>query len=258
MRSLRRPTVKRSRRAVQALPAVPKRLSVKAKSARPSARITSAAIASASSAVLRKARQSRFDLVLWERVLPSPVAAFFASLLAQREPVALDITAAPGRPLRTVLAQHPLFSGCGRADARHWVQEDFAVLANEFANVMDCSEVRLRFDRVDDDACALFHVDTLPARLLCTYAGAGTQWADQRYVRREELGLQGRTIPEANAAIVPNPARIRTMPTGAVALFKGRLWPGSEERGLVHRSHPVCCEEHARFRLVIDPAGHAY
>lgn len=231
---------------------------MKTHSARPATGVASTAIASANRSVLRKARQSQFDLALWERSLPEPVPAFLASLIAQREPVTLDITAALGRPLRAALAKHSLFSASVRDDARHWVKEDFVALASEFANILDCSEVRLRFDRVADDACAAFHVDTLPARLLCTYAGVGTQWADERHVRRNELGLQDRTIIAANAAIVPNPARIRTMPTGAVALFKGRLWPGGEARGLVHRSHPVCCDEHARLRLVIDPAGHDY
>ncbi|MBM3844737.1 MAG: DUF1826 domain-containing protein [Verrucomicrobia bacterium] len=231
---------------------------MKTQSPRSSTRLTSTSIVGGSRAVLRKARQSQFDLALWERSLPEPVAAFLDLLITDRDSVALDITAAPGRSLRASLAKHPLFSGAVRDDARHWVQEDFETLAIEFADILDCPKVRLRFNRIADDACAAFHVDTLPARLLCTYAGAGTQWADGQDVCRGELGLQGRTVTVANAAIVPNPDRIRTMPTGAVALFKGRLWPGGETRGLVHRSHPVCCDEHARLLLVIDPAGHAY
>lgn len=231
---------------------------MKTPSERSARRVPSTAITSVHRAVLRKARQSRFDLALWERSLPAPAVRVCAALIAQREPVALDITAAPGTPLREALAGHALFKARARDEGRNWIAEDFAELADEFANILECPVVRLRFNRIADDACAVFHVDTLPARLLCTYEGAGTQWADERHVRRMELGLQGRTIPAANAAIVPDPASIRTMPTGAVALFKGRLWRGAESRGLVHRSHPVCCDDQARLRLVIDPVGHAY
>jgi len=209
-------------------------------------------------AVLRKIPKSGLNLVLWTRSLPAPVTALLLSLIAPRKSVAMDITAAPGDPLLAVLSRHAFFRSGTWADGRHWLMQDFAALAQDVAKILDCGKVRLRFNRVADVACPAFHVDSLPARLLCTYTGAGTQWADERHVCPNELGLKGRTPAEANAAIVPDPACIRTMPTGAVALFKGRLWPGGKTMGLVHRSHPGCCDRHARLLLVIDPAGHAY
>ena len=192
------------------------------------------------------------------RELPGPAAAVCRSLVTRRLPLDLDVTAAPGSALIAALATHAIFHEAVREAALHWLLEDIADLAADLAVVADCSEVRVRLTKVANDGCAAFHVDTLPVRLLCTYAGKGTQWADEPDVRRAELGLRGRTLDEANAAIVPDAARIRTMPTGAIAICKGRLWRGAEQRGLVHRSHPVCCGEHARLRLAIDPAGFSY
>lgn len=208
--------------------------------------------------MLRKVRESRHDLALWDRPLPQPLTALCATLVTRREAFSLDVTAVPGRPLRLALSRHAFFQKSRSKQTLGLLLEDFVSLATDFANVIECTAVRVRFNRVVDDGCVVFHVDSLPARMLCTYAGGGTQWADEPHVRRAELGLQGRTPNTANTAIVPDSATIRTMPTGAVAIFKGRLWPGGESRGLVHRSHPVCCADHARLRLVIDPAGHTY
>jgi hypothetical protein len=179
-------------------------------------------------------------------------------LVAEKWAGDLDVSAEPGPALVAALAGLKLFDRANHEPAAHWLLEDIVALGALFANAADCVQVRVRLCKVADHGCAAFHVDTLPARLLCTYAGRGMQWADEPHVRRAELGLRGRSAEAANAAIVPDAAEIRTMPTGAVAIFKGRLWRGSEGGGLVHRSYPVCCGDHARLRLVIDPAGHGY
>jgi hypothetical protein len=157
-----------------------------------------------------------------------------------------------------LLAATALFTRVADDAPAHWLLEDIASLADEFGQLADCAEVRVRLTKVSDDGCAAFHVDNLLLRVLCTYAGKGAQWAAEADVRRAELGLCFCSAAEANAAIVPDAGSVRTMPTGAVAIFKGRLWPGAERRGLVHRSHPVCCGEHARLRLTIDPVGSRY
>ena len=208
--------------------------------------------------VFRRIRESGCDLALWERPLPQPVARFCEKLVADRAFADLDVTAESGPALLAALAKLAPFSRAEHEPTAHWLLEDIGVLAAEFADASDCGRVRVRFSKVADHGCAVFHIDNLPARLLCTYAGRGMQWADEPHVRRDELGLRGRSTEEANAAIVPEATNIQTMPTGAVAIFKGRLWPEGEGRGLVHRSYPVCCSDHARLRLVIDPAGHTY
>jgi hypothetical protein len=213
---------------------------------------------SASLGILRSIRLDGINLAIWDRVLPPSVAALSQNLVARSRAVALDLTSAPGPELERRLAADPVFHNPALLPASQWLLEDVAKLASEFAAVADCSEVRLRLTKIADDGCAVFHVDTVPLRLLCTYAGMGTQWVEEPDLRRFELGLRNRTTAETNAAIVPDANRIRTISTGAVAMIKGRLWPGAQGGGLVHRSHPVCCGDHARLRLAIDVADQGY
>lgn len=131
--------------------------------------------------------------------------------------------------------------------------EDFEILAAKFSAISRREHLRLRFERVEDDGCALFHVDTLPMRMLCTYAGPGTQWLEEDNVRRDQLGSKGRGIDETNAAIVIDPDKIHTEPAWNVIVFKGRLWDGhGYSDGLVHRSAPVRHPKDHRLRLTID------
>ena len=216
-------------------------------------RPTSGAVEANTREVLRHIQKSDVYLAVWERSLPVEAAAYCARVPAAIHTLDLDITTAIGSALLAKLSASPFFSDASTDATKGWLLEDIFELASEFASLAGSENVRLRFSKVTDCGCAAFHVDTLSARLLCTYAGKGTEWADEPDVCRDQLGLRGRTVDEANAAIIPDAARIRTMPTGAVAIFKGRRWPGSEQRGLVHRSAPVCCADHARLLLVIDP-----
>jgi hypothetical protein len=200
--------------------------------------------------VLCRIRETDVNLAIWVRKLPADTAEFCAVLAARPDPLALDVTAHAGSALRARLAAG--FTTAQSDATALWLLGDMADLAADFAALAECPVIRVRLTKVVDDGCAAFHVDTLPLRLLCTYAGKGTQWADSADVCRAELGVRGRSAAEANASIVPDATRIRTMSTGAVAVMKGRLWHGSKQMGLVHRSHPVCCGEHARLRLVID------
>jgi hypothetical protein len=224
---------------------------------RPVSAIAPAAIGGTARRILHRIRNAEINLALWERTLPAEAADFCAKLAVRSSALDLDLTGAPGSML-PLLAATALFTRAADDAPAHWLLEDIASLADEFGQLADCAEVRVRLTKVSDDGCAAFHVDNLLLRVLCTYAGKGAQWAAEADVRRAELGLCFCSAAEANAAIVPDAGSVRTMPTGAVAIFKGRLWPGAERRGLVHRSHPVCCGEHARLRLTIDPVGSRY
>lgn len=91
--------------------------------------------------------------------------------------------------------------------------------------------VGLRLHVLKRTMCPRFHVDRVPARLICTYLGAGTQWLPEpRVMRRSTPG----PLPEQD--ILPH--QIRQLSTGAVALLKGETWEGNENRGIVHRSPP--------------------
>lgn len=117
---------------------------------------------------------------------------------------------------------------------RNWLVGDIATLADLYQRVLQMGPVTLRLEVAHDITCPKFHVDNVPARLLCTYRGSGTEYV-------AETGLE-------------DPRRYRSMPTGAVGLFRGGQWPSLERCGLFHRSPMLASGETARLLLVIDPA----
>ena len=95
--------------------------------------------------------------------------------------------------------------------------------------------VTLRVEVTDGQSCPKWHLDAVRARLLCTLRGAGTQFG-----------------PVSGPAQVD---RIRQMPTGTAALFRGRNW-GVQPTGILHRSPPVIPGQ-TRLLVVVDPVEEA-
>lgn len=110
---------------------------------------------------------------------------------------------------------------------------DIGALALMMARTLWVDQIRLRLDVSEEVMCPKFHIDNLVARLLCSYRGPGTDYVPE--------GAEG------------DPGRIRQVRTGAVALFRGRLWPDADSTGLLHRSPTVPKDIGARLLLVIDP-----
>lgn len=126
---------------------------------------------------------------------------------------------------------------------------DLFELAALLMQITGIGAVRPRLERVEHDGCRLFHVDRVPVRLLCTYCGPGTQWVPDAAADRAALGKGD------NAAICPDPASIRSIARGDVALLKGDLWPGNAGRGLIHRSPPLGRSGTRRLLLALDIAA---
>ena len=125
--------------------------------------------------------------------------------------------------------------GVGDEAVRDWLGEDIAALAAMTARILVCMRVALRVEIVCDDACRKFHQDTVPARLICTYRGPGT-----------EYGLAERGgEPEKSDAV----------PTGCPVFLKGKAWSSEHGRVLLHRSPRISDTGEARLMVVIDGAG---
>ncbi|MEM9435439.1 MAG: DUF1826 domain-containing protein [Pseudomonadota bacterium] len=118
-------------------------------------------------------------------------------------------------------------------EERAMLVDDVAALADVFAQLMQAPFVRLRLDVISTNACRKFHVDTLTARLICTYRGSGTQYG---------ISWNGR-----------DPARVFTAATGSAIVLRGKLWPAEASPELVHRSPPIEGTGEARLVLVLDP-----
>ncbi|MEO0976710.1 MAG: DUF1826 domain-containing protein [Pseudomonadota bacterium] len=144
--------------------------------------------------------------------------------------------------LRTVVPVHlgeaAAIAACEQAQLppspeRDMLTGDVGALALILSKALDVRQVRIRLDVSDEVMCPKFHVDNVPARLLCTYRGAGTEYV--------LAGMEDDT------------RHISQVKRGAVGLFRGGAWPGEEQTGLFHRSPDPAAGGGARLLLVIDP-----
>ena len=126
-------------------------------------------------------------------------------------------------------------AGLSACDERTMLVDDVAALANIFAGVMRAPYIRLRMDVITTNACRKFHVDSVTARLICTYRGSGTQYG---------IGVMG-----------DEPSDVFSVPTGSPILLRGTLWPASLKVGLLHRSPPIEGTGETRLVLVLDPVA---
>nr|WP_319383046.1 DUF1826 domain-containing protein [uncultured Roseibium sp.] len=146
--------------------------------------------------------------------------------------------------LRTVvpvhLAEAAAIAACEQtrlapSPERDMLTSDVGALAFILSKALDVRQVRIRLDVSDEVMRPKFHVDNVPARLLCTYRGTGTEY-----------------VP---AGSENDARRIGQLRRGAVGLFRGGAWPGDEHTGLLHRSPDPAAGTGARLLLVIDPVA---
>ena len=118
-------------------------------------------------------------------------------------------------------------------DNRDYLINDAVALSESFAALLKVSHIRIRLDVVNDNACCLFHVDQVSARLICTYRGRGTQYGLWR--------------PDSD------PKKVHEVATGSPIVIRGTSWDNDVPSGLVHRSPPIEGSGKTRLLLVLDP-----
>ncbi len=129
---------------------------------------------------------------------------------------------------------------------RHELIFDILFLVRLFLSIQPKQSLRVNFERVQTDACRLFHSDFVDLRLLCTYDGPATQWIENTCVDRSGLGSG------CNDRIVTDFSRIHELPLQSVAILKGDRYPGEEGNGVIHRSPPLDGSGMHRYLLRID------
>lgn len=189
--------------------------------------------------------------IVQERRDLAPELLACARMAANDEHDALEIELAPtDRDLAKAfryLPEHP-----GRAA----LESDVHAVLGRFRALVPLRSVRLKLHAVHHGQCRKFHADYVPLRLLCTYAGPGTEWVPDDAVARGELGGYDEDIDAANERIIPDASRIRHAGTGDVVLLRGNAWKRGSP-GAVHRSPVVrSCADH-RLVLAITSVGHA-
>ncbi|RJL03314.1 DUF1826 domain-containing protein [Paracoccus siganidrum] len=187
---------------------------------------------SASGLVLQQVAQPGVGAAVWRRRRSPAFAEWVETIPAGQLPAlralvdvrvvercihaACDLSGLPGGTMRDLLAS------------------DVAALALVFAQIMGNPLLHIRLEAVTTDACRKFHIDQMPARLLCTYRGPGTQFG----------------LADGSGQVVP----AGEMRTGEAAILRGALWPGKEVTRLLHRSPPIADSGGVRLLLVLDPA----
>lgn len=109
------------------------------------------------------------------------------------------------------------------------IRRDITALSERFAALMHVKHVRLRLETVVTNACRKIHADNTDVRLICTYAGPGTEYL----------------------ADPSRPDRLERLEAGWVGLFKGRTFAAGHEPAY-HRSPPIAGTGIRRLLVVID------
>ncbi len=169
------------------------------------------------------------NLCLLPRALSADVQAFADAACAR--PIALTgVLPAHHADWATWLAAY-----AGLPGHRAFV-EDVSALAELYANLLEPDALGVRLHQRSGPMCPRLHVDRVGLRLLCTYAGAGTEWLDDPLAERDLLGPGSGGRPDETSGLIRDPAALRVIPAGAIALLKGEAFPGNSGGGVIHRS----------------------
>ncbi|MEM6957143.1 MAG: DUF1826 domain-containing protein [Myxococcota bacterium] len=139
--------------------------------------------------------------------------------------------------------------------ARAYLRTDIAMLTRQMGLLLSRRHVHARLSIERDDGCRRFHSDHVSLRMLCTYAGPGTEWCMESDVDRVALARTDLQIDTCNRLIVPNGPR--HCAPAEVILLKGETFPGNRGRGAIHRSPPVEYAGLSRLVFKVDenPCG---
>lgn len=191
-----------------------------------------------STQVMTEILQDDVNLAVWRRHLPAQIEDFALLALSLGKPLADQRMIEVDDAQPTVL--QGLLPGATDLQGHEGFCADVAWIVDAYACLLGARRVGLRLRVLDNPMCPRFHVDQVPVRLLCTYAGHGSEW------------LQAGAADLLGLASTPEPVdNIHRLQAGDVALLKGEKWLGNEGAGLIHRS-PSSQPGERRLLLSLD------
>ena len=180
---------------------------------------------------LKRIESQQVEAVIWSRAIPASVQNTLVSV--SRGAFNNGRFRLQKKHVRTCVLEHFGSNGAAQSAELDWLANDIQLLADEISALFATNDLRLRLEAVTNDACRKFHADNVKVRMICTYAGPGT-----------EFGLT------ENAEL---PDHILRTPTGQPILLKGLKWRGCKMRQLKHRSPPIKGTGQTRFVVVLEP-----
>ena len=184
-------------------------------------------------------------IIVWERRPEQAIQSYFDSVFEDlgqglRSVYVLDA-------LKKNLAED-LPEGEGKAQAI----EDIYLLADMLTCLFDSKNVGLRLAPLTKAMCPRFHVDNIPARMVCTYLGNGTQWIPAEALDHSKLGHASNGKSDDQSGLYADPEAVQQLNAFDVAILKGSTWDNDVAKAVVHRSCPVEVGQ-KRVLLSLDP-----
>ena len=211
-----------------------------------------------------------------ERVRPQPERGPFGALLEHRVNVLWSkrsIAPSVARALKEVAAGElfenkvtldvaaldlsALLQSVSHPVAREFLAEDITSILNSFSRAFGRRHLHGQLVVLENDKCRKFHTDNVTVRLLCTYAGPGTEWVKNEDVVRENLARADVDPETANRSVLRAPDVVNRCMAGDLLLLKGEAYDGNWGFGAVHRSPPIAERSLRRLLFTLDerPCG---
>ena len=187
-------------------------------------------------AELKGIHRNDVNALIWRRCMNAPLQEQARALAASESGMVLNTCCRPDQ-VRERLLEHTALSPF----RVHRLAYDLERLAHNFAVAAHALSVRIQLEVLHGQPCPMFHVDNNVLRMVCSYTGPGTEYADDRYVNRDRLRCGD------NEGVLGGHPPV-TLDTGAVILMKGERSPTCAGLGAVHRSPPLA--DNARRLLV--------
>jgi len=187
------------------------------------------------------------NLCLIQRLLPTEIETFVYAALDAKTSIEIS------RPIDPLSFDFSLiWPQASKIPGYQAWTGDVAWLTGAFCELFGLREAGLRIQTLDKAMCPRFHVDRVPARMICSYGGIGTELLPEYALDRAKLGIGGCGLPDDQSGLIADPTAIRQMPAYAVGLMKGENWEGNEGHGLVHRSPQPTAAQPRRLLLTLD------
>jgi hypothetical protein len=162
----------------------------------------------------KRIHDTHIEGVIWNREFPSTVSSFIDSINIVGATDSRFCSSVDDVAEKAAMTLQTL--GLSKSPAQNWLINDIQKLATGIGKILSTSQLQVRIDLVESNACKKFHRDNVKARLICTYRGPGTVY-----------GI---------APMGDEPKHYEHVETGYPILLKGKLWSKATDHILLHRS----------------------